>query len=144
MHSRHLLSSLLVFAFALISLVAQAQTALQFVPVVPCRLVDTRPQYGGTGPIQGGDFQTFNLPQLAQQKGCTNLSSPAAYSLNVTVVPLGPLGYLTVWPAGQTMPVISTLNSVDGRVKANAAIVPAGQNQSKRLRQQHHPPGAGY
>jgi len=99
---------------------------LQFVAVPPCRLVDTRMQYGGGGPILGGTFQTFNLPQLAQQKGCASLSSPAAYSLNVTAVPGGPLGYLTIWPTGQDQPNVSTLNSVDGRVKANAAIVPAG------------------
>jgi len=50
-----------------------------------------------------------------------------AYSLNVTVVPSGPLGYLTLWPSGETQPLVSTLNS-DGRVKADAAIVPAGTN----------------
>jgi hypothetical protein len=49
-----------------------------------------------------------------------------AFSLNVAVVPSGPLGYLTVWPAGQTRPVVATLNSLDGRIKSNAAIVPAG------------------
>ena len=38
-----------------------------------------------------------------------------AYSLNVTVVPAGPLGYLTVWPAGQSAADGgSTLNSLDG------------------------------
>ena len=37
-----------------------------------------------------------------------------------------PLGYLTIWPAGEGQPVVSTLNSLDGRIKANAAIVPAG------------------
>jgi hypothetical protein len=31
-----------------------------------------------------------------------------------------------VWPAGQTRPLASTLNSLDGRIKSNAAIVPAG------------------
>ena len=44
----------------------------------------------------------------------------------MTVVPQGPLGYLTAWPTGQTQPVVSTLNSLDGTVLANAAIVPAG------------------
>jgi parallel beta-helix repeat protein len=100
--------------------------ALQFVPITPCRLIDTRPQSGGSGPIEGGDFQTFVLPQLARSEGCADLSSAAAYSLNVTVVPSGGLGYLTVWPTGQDQPTVSTLNSVDGRIKANAAIVPAG------------------
>src|ERR1039458_8894349 len=46
----------------------------------------------------------------------------AAYMLTAT-----PL-CVSVWPAGQTRPVVSTLNSLDGRIKANAAIVPAGSN----------------
>jgi uncharacterized repeat protein (TIGR03803 family) len=98
----------------------------QFVPVTPCRLYDTRPQYGGDGAIPGGTFQTLNLAQLAQTNHCANLSTAAAYSLNVTVVPPGQLGYLTIWPAGRPQPLVSTLNSYDGRVKANAAIVQAG------------------
>ena len=103
-----------------------AAPALQFVAVTPCRLEDTRPHYGGSGPIQGGTFQTFNLPQLAQTKGCADLSSAAAYSLNIAVVPQGPLGYLTIWPTGESRPGVATLNSLDGRIKANAAVVPAG------------------
>jgi len=106
---------------------------LQFVPVVPCRLVDTRIVSGGTGPIAGGTFEFFNLPQTPQKaQNCPtlDLSSAAAYSLNVTVVPQVPLGYLTVWPAGRNRPNVSTLNSLDGRVKANAAIVPAGASQA--------------
>ena len=93
----------------------------QFVPVTPCRLVDTR-QSGN--PIQGGTSQNFTVPQLG---GCNIPSSSAAYSLNVTVVPHGTLGYLTVWPTGEVQPDVSTLNS-DGRTKANAAIVLAGTN----------------
>jgi hypothetical protein len=52
----------------------------------------------------------------------------AGYSLNVAVVPRGPLGFLTLWPSGQSQPLAATLNSVDGRVKSNAAIVPAGSS----------------
>jgi len=99
----------------------------QLVPVTPCRLVDTR--ISG-GPIQGGTYRTFNLTQLAQQMGCADLSTAAAYSLNPAVVPQGPLGYLTIWPAGENQPLVATMNSLDGRVKANAAIVPAGVNTS--------------
>jgi len=33
---------------------------------------------------------------------------------------------LSVWPAGQPQPVVSTLNSLDVSTIANAAIVPAG------------------
>ena len=102
---------------------AQAQAALQFIDVSPCRLVDTRPQHGGGGPIVGGTSQNFTLTELP---GCSIPAAAVAYSLNVTVVPQGHLGYLTIWPTGGTRPVVSTLNSVDGRVKANAAIVEAG------------------
>ncbi len=99
--------------------------ALQFVAVTPCRLVDTRPQNGGSGPIQSGTVQNFPIPQ---EGGCHIPTSAAAYSLNVSVVPQGPLGYLTIWPAGGSQPGVATLNSIDGRIKADAAIVPAGTN----------------
>ena len=94
--------------------------AQQFVAVTPCRLVDTR-QTGGA--IQGGSSRDF---PIQQEGGCNIPATAAAYSLNVTVVPQGQLGYLTIWPTGEGRPVVSTLNSADGRVKANAAIVPAG------------------
>jgi hypothetical protein len=108
----------LAFIFLTVPLVSNAQGPLQFIPITPCRIADTRM----TGnPIQGGSTVPFAI-----QGSCGIPPSAAAYSLNVTVVPHGFLGYLTVWPAGQQQPVVSTLNSYDGRVKANAAIVGAG------------------
>jgi hypothetical protein len=53
-----------------------------------------------------------------------------AYSLNVTVVPDGYLGYLSIWPTGDDQPNVSTLNSWTGKVVANAALVPAGSSGS--------------
>ncbi len=106
-------------------------TTLQLTNVTPCRLVDTRLANGGGGPIHGGTFQSFNLPQAAQTK-CTdlNLSSAASYSLNVTLIPSnGPVRYLTIWPTSQVQPYVSTMNS-DGRIKADAAIVSAGVSGS--------------
>ena len=45
----------------------------------------------------------------------------------MTAVPQGQLIYLTTCPgAPQAVPVVSTLNAFDGRILANAAIVPAG------------------
>jgi DNA-binding beta-propeller fold protein YncE len=99
-------------------------TKLQLVNVTPCRVVDTR-QTNGTfgGPaISGGTSRSFPIPQGA----CNIPTTAAAYSLNVTVLPQHTLGYLTIWPTSEIQPVVSTLNSPDGRVKANAAIVPAG------------------
>ena len=92
---------------------------LQFVPVTPCRVVDTR---NTGGPIQGGTSRDFSLPLSP----CSIPTTAAAYSLNVTVIPPGPLGYLTIWPTGEDQPAVSTMNSLDGRVKANAAIVAGG------------------
>ncbi len=77
------------------------------------------------GPIAASKGQrSFAIPDNSRTDNIP--SAAAAYSLNVTVVPQGSLGYLTVWPTGENQPVVSTMNSYDGRVKANAAIVPAG------------------
>jgi len=101
-----------------------SSTAYQFVPVTPCRLLDTR----GGGGLPGGLVVTLQIRDFAQDFGCADLSSATAYSLNITVVPHGPLGYLSIWSVDDNQPLVSTLNSLDGRVKANAAIVGAGTN----------------
>ncbi|HXN49448.1 MAG TPA: hypothetical protein VN893_22535, partial [Bryobacteraceae bacterium] len=71
-----------------------------------------------------GATRSFAIPASA----CNVPSNAAAYSVNVTVVPDGVLSYLTAWPTGLPQPLVSTLNSFDGSVVANAAIVPAGTN----------------
>jgi hypothetical protein len=105
--------------------VTVTQPPLQFVPVTPCRIADTRNATGAFGgpELAAAAARTFNVPQ----SGCGIPSTAVAYSLNVTVVPIASLGYLSIWPAGAAQPVVSTLNS-DGRVKANATITPAGTN----------------
>ena len=107
--------------------VSQPGAGLRFISMVPCRVVDTRDNTkpAGFGPpsIAGQTSRSFTIPNGP----CSGIPANAqAYSLNVTVVPHGELGYLTVWPAGQNKPLVSTLNSLDGQVKANAAIVGAG------------------
>ena len=100
-------------------------TGLEFIPVTPCRIADTRNTAGPFGgPILGaGSSRQFNVPASA----CNIPTSAIAYSVNATVLPTRSLGYLTLWTTGQSQPGVSTLNS-DGRVKANAAIVVAGTN----------------
>jgi hypothetical protein len=99
---------------------------LTFVPITPCRVADTR---NANGPFGG--------PALAAQasrdfvistSSCNIPVNAAAFSLNIAAVPRGTLGYLTVYPAGTPAPLVATLNSIDGRIKSNAAIVPAGSN----------------
>ncbi len=127
--TRRIVPSVLICMVLATSLLAFAQSPLGFVPVTPCRVVDTRWANGPLGgpSISAKGSRDFIIPN---QASCGIPNTAAAYSLNVTVVPHPTLGYLTVWPTGQARPVLSTLNSPDGRVKANAAIVPAGANQA--------------
>ena len=104
---------------------------LRFYPIAPCRLVDTRVgqgKSGAFGPPALAAFTDRNFPLLSG--GCSIPSTAQAYSLNFTVVPDGPLGFLSAWPTGDAYPGVSTLNSIDGSVIANAAIVPAGTGGS--------------
>jgi YVTN family beta-propeller protein len=107
-------------------------SALQFVPATPCRVVDTRAANGPFGgpALSGGTSRDFTVPA---NLSCGIPSTAAAYSLNLAVVPHGALGYVTVWPTGEDQPLVSTLNSLDGRIKANAAIVPAGAGGAVRV-----------
>ena len=91
---------------------------LQFVPVTPCRIIDTR---FDSAPFAGKSIHNLAISKAA----CGIPATAAAYSLNVTAVPGGALSYLSIGPLGAPLPTVSTLNS-DGRVKANAAIVGAG------------------
>ncbi|MGA2712967.1 MAG: NHL repeat-containing protein [Bryobacteraceae bacterium] len=104
--------------------VPPASNSLQFYPLPPCRVLDTRNPNGTFGgpSIAGGASRSFPIPSSS----CGVPANAAAYAFNVTVVPHGALAYLTAWPTGQTQPVVSTLNSFDGTILANAAIVPAG------------------
>jgi hypothetical protein len=98
--------------------------SMSFYSATPCRVVDTRGATGAFGGpyLSGGSTRSFAIPSSS----CGIPSSAQAYSLNMTVVPHTGLQYLTTWPTGQTQPVVSTLNSLDGSIVANAAIVPAG------------------
>jgi hypothetical protein len=100
---------------------------LQFYAVTPCRVADTRTSQNFTG--------AFGPPSLAasternfpiQSSQCGIPATAQAYALNMTAVPQGPLGFLSTWPTGQTYPGVSMLNSSNGNIIANAAIVPAG------------------
>ncbi|HEX3153857.1 MAG TPA: hypothetical protein VHV32_04490 [Candidatus Angelobacter sp.] len=105
---------------------SQTPSGLTFVPVTPCRVADTRNAPGPFGGpfLAGQSTRGFTIPSSS----CNIPATAQAYSVNATVVPRAPLGFLTVFPCGQPLPLASTLNAIDGRVKAAAAIVPAGTN----------------
>jgi sugar lactone lactonase YvrE len=127
---------------------------LYFVPLQPCRVVDTRwPTNTFGGPfIAGGATRSFAIrfssntdsnsyPGACGSAPISGNADVQAYSLNVTVVPKRTLRWLTVAPKFQDPPLdlsgadpngISTLNSYDGRTKANAVIVPANTADNNR------------
>ena len=95
-----------------------ASNALSLYTLTPCRVADTRQAAGAFGgpSVAAGGTRNLAIPASA----CHVPSTAQAYSLNVTVVPPGPLTYLTAWPAGQAQSNLSTLNSYYGKVVANA------------------------
>jgi hypothetical protein len=114
-------------------------TGLQFVPITPCRVVDTRASQnfaspfgtpslvGGGFTLSGGPTRTFPIPTSTH---CTIPANAQAYSFNVTVIPPGSLGFLTLFPTGQARPNAVTIDDTQGLILNNAAIVPAGTNGS--------------
>jgi hypothetical protein len=100
---------------------------LRFVPVTPCRMLDTRDGSGFAGAF-GPPYISANTARTVPIAAsvCGIPSNAKAYSLNATVVPHGFLGYLTLWPSGIAQPLVSSLNAYDAQVTGNAAIVRAG------------------
>ena len=96
-----------------------------FIPVSPCRVVDTRNAAGTFGgpAFSAGTTRSFPIPSGP----CAGLPVAAAYSFNFTVVNYNVGGgFITVYPTGITRPFVSTVNFGSGPAVANAAIVPAG------------------
>jgi hypothetical protein len=90
---------------------------LSLYTTTPCRVIDTR-QQGSGQPFQG------ELTVPVESSACAPPGTAKAYVFNATVVPPGPLGFLTLWADGQTQPSTSTLNAKDGAITSNMAIVP--------------------
>jgi hypothetical protein len=103
-----------------------AAGGLKLYPATPCRVADTRvSSFGTLGPPTMGaqTSRSFAVPQSS----CGVPTGAGAYSFNFTAVPHAPqLGIFIAWPTGLALPNVSTMNSYNGSVVANAAIVPAG------------------
>jgi hypothetical protein len=113
---------------------AFSQTApLVFVAMLPCRVVDTRTGNGFTGAfgppsLVGGGSRTF---PILSSTTCTIPTEAQAYSFDITVVPPGPLTYVTAYPTGQPTPVAAiAVESPQGTLASNTGIIPAGSNGS--------------
>ena len=97
-----------------------------FTPVVPERLLDTRPDaligYRGAKPLGG---ETVQLRVAGA--GTTNVpTNAAAVVLNVTGTEATADGFVTVWPCGTSRPNASNLNLVGGGTRPNLVVVKLG------------------
>jgi hypothetical protein len=98
---------------------------LVFVPMTPCRLVDTRTAAG----ISGAQYAAGESRTISVSLGnCVVPTIAAAYSVNVTAIPASVLNYATLWPTGLPQPSTYTITSADGRTRSSGAIVASGTN----------------
>jgi len=102
--------------------------ALNFYPLTPCRIADTRTVGSGLtgafGPptMTAGSTRAFPIPESS----CNVPATAQAYSLNIAILAPGPVAYLTSWATGQPMPSVGTLGAPQGGIVADASIVAAG------------------
>lgn len=87
-----------------------------FVPITPCRLLDTRPD-----PDRIGTLGTFNAgeTQVATVRGingeCNIPFSATGVAMNVTALNGTQPSFLTMWPSDATQPRTSNLNWLPGQ-----------------------------
>ncbi len=116
--------------------VASAAGPYQFYSVTPCRIADTRGNgfSGASGPpaLSAGSPRNFPVAGLCGLPSGPN--APAAVALNVTVVAPTKEGFIKIWPFGQALPAVSTINFVAGEPAiANGAIVPLGTDATFQI-----------
>jgi uncharacterized repeat protein (TIGR01451 family) len=94
-----------------------------FYTLTPCRVFDTRELSGPTlgTPLTCGTGQSF-----AVAGKCEVPSSAKAVSLNLTGTASTAQGNLRLFPAGESTPLVSTLNYTAGLTRANNAVVALG------------------
>ncbi len=99
-----------------------------FVPIVPCRLFDTRPAPAtiGTRARPRVPDEEFVSQVTGAKGGCVPATSTAVVLNVIAVGPVGD-GFRTVWPADAPRPNTSNLNFSDGQTPvANAVTVKLG------------------
>lgn len=94
-------------------------TGSDLVPATPVRLLDTRTGNGASA-VKVGAGQSITV-QISGRGGVP--VGVAGVVLNLTATGPTKNGYLTMWPAGQSRPTVSTLNFVAGRTIANSTTV---------------------
>lgn len=90
----------------------------------PARILDTRTGAAGNPVGKMGSGQTITMSVLG--KGGVPTSGVSAVVVNLTATQTTAAGYLTVYPAGGSRPVASSINFPPGWTGANQVTVPVG------------------
>ena len=106
-----------------------------FVPVAPCRLLDTRPGLEPTGgtksPIRAGEANAITQQVTGSVGNCVGIPNDAvAVAMNVTIVNPTAQSNLRIYPANEPLPTVSNLNWLAGQSPtpnlATVQLSPAG------------------
>jgi len=112
------------------NLLGDVDKDLIFVPITPCRIIDTR--IAG-GQIPANSTRGFDITAVANYSfqggdasncgGAGAAGSFAAAVINFTVVTPSTAGYMTAFPFGGVQPLASTVNYNAGDIRGNLAVV---------------------
>jgi hypothetical protein len=109
-----------LLAVAVLAGPTAAQTGYTYVPVTPCRAVDTRFGYGGI--INSAVQRNFSIKGV-----CGVPTSAMAATMNMTVVGPTQAGFDSLWPNGSPYPGVSNINFNAGEPAiANGVVVKLG------------------
>ena len=110
--------------------IGDVNTDLVYVPVTPCRIIDTR-LAGGTIPTNS--TRSFDIAAAANYSaqggaatdcGVGNVGAIGSAAINFTVVTPTFDGYITAFAFGGTQPLAATVNYVANDIRGNLSIVP--------------------
>ncbi|MCU1389758.1 MAG: hypothetical protein JWL72_3096 [Ilumatobacteraceae bacterium] len=103
-----------------------SSSASSFVPITPCRLLDTRPaNVVGIRSTPIAATETFATQASGTNGNCSIPPSATALSMDVVAVNPTASSFLTVFPSDQPLPLASSLNWVAGQAPTpNAVTVP--------------------
>ena len=92
--------------------------SLSYFTLAPCRVVDTR----GGAPIGGPVLQGQETRAFALAGHCGIPATAKAASINITATGATAPGHVRLFPAGQALPDVSTINYAAGQTRANNAV----------------------
>ncbi len=115
-----------MFSLVLTAIAPNAHAQYSYYALTPCRVADTRNANGvNGGPIVGSGTQR----SFAVRGVCGVPTTAKAVTINLAITGMTAGGYITLWPSGQTQPVVSSINfSGTEPALANGAIVGLSTN----------------